>query len=76
MADDIDRATTHAEEALDRAILAARGVISPSIALGHPSAYECCRCGDDIPEARRVALPGVRLCVSCAERAERKGSAL
>ena len=31
------------------------------------SAFECCECGDPIPEGRRVAVPGVKLCVECAE---------
>lgn len=31
------------------------------------SAPECEECGADIPERRRLALPGVRLCVSCQE---------
>lgn len=30
-----------------------------------PSATECDECGDDIPEARRLALPGVDTCVHC-----------
>lgn len=25
----------------------------------------CLECGDEIPEARRRALPGVRTCISC-----------
>jgi phage/conjugal plasmid C-4 type zinc finger TraR family protein len=25
----------------------------------------CMECGDEIPEARRRALPGVRTCISC-----------
>ena len=29
------------------------------------SAVECNECGQDIPAARREALPGVRFCVSC-----------
>jgi phage/conjugal plasmid C-4 type zinc finger TraR family protein len=29
------------------------------------SALECVECGDEIPEKRRLALPGVRTCVSC-----------
>ncbi|WP_425098630.1 DksA/TraR family C4-type zinc finger protein [Tropicibacter sp. S64] len=33
---------------------------------------ECAECGEEIPEARRVALPGVKLCVDCA--AERDGA--
>ena len=32
---------------------------------------ECAECGEVIPEARRVALPGVKLCFDCA--AERQG---
>ncbi len=30
-----------------------------------PSAESCEECGDPIPEARRVALPGVQYCVKC-----------
>lgn len=26
---------------------------------------ECAECGEEIPEARRRALPGVKLCVDC-----------
>lgn len=29
------------------------------------SLAECAECGEPIPEARRVALPGVKLCVEC-----------
>ena len=32
-----------------------------------PSLRECEECGVVIPEARRRALPGVRLCVPCQE---------
>ena len=31
------------------------------------SLEECEECGDPIPEARRKALPGVRLCLPCQE---------
>ena len=31
------------------------------------SLSECEECGDAIPEARRHAVPGVRLCVSCQQ---------
>lgn len=27
---------------------------------------ECAECGEEIPEKRRLALPGVKLCVDCA----------
>ncbi|MFB2531905.1 DksA/TraR family C4-type zinc finger protein [Paracoccus sp. p4-l81] len=26
---------------------------------------ECAECGDEIPPARRQAVPGVRLCIAC-----------
>ena len=32
-----------------------------------PSLEACEECGAVIPEARRVAVPGVRLCVPCQE---------
>ena len=32
-----------------------------------PSLEACEECGTTIPEARRAALPGVRLCVPCQE---------
>jgi phage/conjugal plasmid C-4 type zinc finger TraR family protein len=31
------------------------------------SLSECEECGENIPEARRKAVPGVRLCVNCQE---------
>ena len=33
---------------------------------------ECDECGDEIPEKRRSAIPGVKLCVDCQKRLERK----
>ena len=30
-----------------------------------PAALQCMECGEDIPEGRRLAVPGVRLCVAC-----------
>ena len=35
-----------------------------------PSATHCQDCGEPIPEARRAALEGVRLCVACQEKAD------
>lgn len=34
------------------------------------SATECDDCGDPIPERRRAAVPGVRLCVKCQSEAD------
>jgi phage/conjugal plasmid C-4 type zinc finger TraR family protein len=37
-----------------------------------PSLEECEDCGEDIPEARRLAQPGVIRCIYCQELFERK----
>ena len=37
-----------------------------------PSATHCQECGVSIPEARRAALPGVRLCIACQEAADKE----
>jgi len=37
-----------------------------------PSLTHCAQCGAAIPEPRRAAVPGVRLCVSCQEADDRK----
>lgn len=31
------------------------------------SAEHCSECGEDIPEVRRVAMPGCKTCASCQE---------
>ena len=35
------------------------------------SLRDCAECGEPIPEPRRAALPGVRLCVDCAREQDR-----
>ena len=37
------------------------------------SLTHCEECGQPIPRARREALPGVRLCVTCQEARDREG---
>ncbi len=32
----------------------------------------CVECGDEIPEARRRALPGVRTCIACQSARDRR----
>jgi len=40
-----------------------------------PGSTHCADCGALIPEARRLAIPGVRLCVQCQEKADNEGAA-
>ncbi len=39
------------------------------------SLLTCVHCGSAIPEARRKAMPGVRLCVPCQEANDREQTA-
>ena len=48
------------EDTVKDAVMKARA----SIPVG-PGASDCEDCGDDIPDARRKAIPGVRTCVRC-----------
>jgi phage/conjugal plasmid C-4 type zinc finger TraR family protein len=48
------------------AVLRARSRLPQGPALSH-----CVSCGAEIPEARRNAIPGVRLCVPCQEAEDR-----
>jgi phage/conjugal plasmid C-4 type zinc finger TraR family protein len=66
MADHADHAQRVIEADLERRIAAARGVMPAG-----PGPEDCERCDEPIPEARRVALPGVRVCVYCAQKTER-----
>jgi len=41
-----------------------------------PGLTQCEECDAKIPEARRKAVPGVRLCVSCQDARDRKDAAV
>jgi len=56
---------------IDDAVARARGRLPRGESLQH-----CEECGASIPEARRVAVPGVRLCVSCQEAEDRQQDAV
>ncbi len=60
MADVIDITTEREADILSAAIANRTRYIGVS-------AHECDECGDEIPQGRREALPGVQLCVECAE---------
>lgn len=69
MADEADRAGEFIERDLEAAIAAARGVIShPSL----ESANERAECGELIPSARQIAVPGCQLCAECASEFEHR----
>ncbi len=51
-------------------ILRARSRLPQGASLEH-----CAGCGALIPEARRKAIPGVRLCIACQEKADRDRAA-
>jgi phage/conjugal plasmid C-4 type zinc finger TraR family protein len=48
---------------IEDAVKRARDQLPQGASLSH-----CEECDADIPEARRIAVPGVRLCVSCQSR--------
>ena len=41
-----------------------------------PGRSDCEECGATIPEARRKAVPGVRLCIACQEAHDREQAAV
>jgi phage/conjugal plasmid C-4 type zinc finger TraR family protein len=66
MADPADHAAELTEQHLEQALSTRRQY--RGLSLTH-----CDECGEEIPEARRVALPGVTLCVDCQSEQEVKG---
>ncbi|HGY5247290.1 TPA: TraR/DksA family transcriptional regulator [Aeromonas salmonicida subsp. pectinolytica] len=67
--DDIDRATRHAARMLAAQLASQVGKGSYQ----GDSRHLCEECDDPIPEERRQRVPGVRKCVPCQSRAERRG---
>lgn len=72
MTDDVDRASAREAELLADALRdqARRAGLAGKTAAD--SAEWCQRCGDEVPLARRVAVPGCLYCVACQARTERK----
>lgn len=64
MADDADIAADY-QERLNQQAVEARKVYKGA------SAAWCVECDEVIPQLRRQALPGVKLCIECAEYAEK-----
>ena len=63
MADDIDCANQRTASEL-------RLLVDRRVRFIGISAIECTECGNEIPELRRVALPGIQTCVECARAHE------
>lgn len=58
------------DDTVDEAVQRARSRLPSGESLTH-----CEECDAPIPEARRKALPGVRLCVSCQQAIDKADSA-
>ena len=58
------------DASIEDAISQARRQIRGGSGLSH-----CEECGGDIPEARRAAIPGVRMCIRCQQHLEQQQSA-
>ncbi|HGE6960769.1 TPA: TraR/DksA C4-type zinc finger protein [Pseudomonas aeruginosa] len=66
MADLADIANDLIQDRMDAALAARRPAVF------RKSAVECEGCGDPIPEARRVAVPGCVFCIDCQSFAEKR----
>jgi phage/conjugal plasmid C-4 type zinc finger TraR family protein len=58
------------DASVEDAVRLARSGITNGVSLTH-----CEECGDPISEARREALPGVRLCIECRSEFEKQQTA-
>lgn len=69
--DDVDRASEREAELLADALSDQElraGLKGKTVA---DSAASCSDCGQDIPQERRIAVPGCQLCVACKKRLEK-----
>ena len=66
--DAADAASEIAMDTVDNGINAVREQMK--LSYGQGSLSHCMECGDDIPEGRRKAVPGVKYCVYCQDRSE------
>lgn len=67
MADELDQAAEQTRRSSEAGIARIRAQLD-----GAGSA-ECDDCGEDIPAARRKAMPSARRCVTCQSKLERRG---
>ena len=62
------------QDQIDDSVADAVNFARARIPAGDGSA-ECLGCGEDIPEQRRLALPGVRTCIACQQERDRERTA-
>ncbi|MDY0203274.1 MAG: DksA/TraR family C4-type zinc finger protein [Desulfovibrio desulfuricans] len=55
------------QDSINDEIARARRSLPKGDSLSH-----CEECGEEIPQARRDALPGVRLCIACQQEADKE----
>ena len=74
MSDDVDRANEVAELRLGDALRrqARRAGLAGKTVADSAEVCESPGCGEEIPLARRVAVPGCKLCMACQARREKK----
>lgn len=68
-ADLVNREQLRLEQRFEALVLGQQA--KAAAAKDEPSAHRCVECDDDIPEGRRQAIQGVKLCVVCQQRIER-----
>lgn len=70
--DEFDRATEREEQMREDALneqARRAGLTGKTVA----DSAAVCDCGEQIPEARRQAIPGVQTCMDCQSEIERRG---
>ncbi|MBU1352112.1 MAG: TraR/DksA C4-type zinc finger protein [Gammaproteobacteria bacterium] len=74
MTDDIDRAQAREAQMLADALRdqARRAGLAGKTTADSAEFCQARGCGEEIPDTRRNALPGVQLCVACQARQEKK----
>jgi phage/conjugal plasmid C-4 type zinc finger TraR family protein len=70
MGDIIDKAQQYDEFHRERAVDAC--LTSLRQAAAHAPVIDCIDCGEEIPEARRRAVPTAARCIGCQEKHERR----
>jgi phage/conjugal plasmid C-4 type zinc finger TraR family protein len=55
------------QEQIDATVKDAVKLAQSRLPQGGPGLSHCAECGAEIPQARRDAIPGVRLCLTCQD---------